>query len=307
MRKKLVDLIVKETSGVDLPAHLHNGWVVMKSPNTTSATEILTDLKEQTSKRLFTSQQRKIMASSGAAMPDGSFPVANKQDLKNAIQAIGRASNPEMTKKHIMSRAKAMGMIDLVPDSWKGKETMTKDASDETNEETSEEVTKEVELFDGDVEMAKGLPEEVRSELVKAQNLAASAMQELQKEREELRKEREARQDMEFIQKAKDSFGSLSLNAEEVGPMLRKLASFDVKLYEEVEKALFAANGVANESSLLKEVGSEASNNSLDGFDKIDMLAKALITDGKAKTYAEAVSKAVAANPSLYTDYQENK
>src|SRR3990167_8190280 len=250
MRKKLVDLIVKETSGVDLPAHLHNGWVVMKSSNTTSATEILTDLKEQTSKRLFTSQQRKTMASSGAAMPDGSFPVANKQDLKNAIQAIGRASNPEMTK---------------------------------------------------------GLPEEVRSELVKAQNLAASAMQELQKEREELRKEREARQDMEFIQKAKDSFVSLSLNAEEVGPMLRKLASFDVKLYEEVEKALFAANGVANESSLLKEVGSEASNNSLDGFDKIDMLAKALITDGKAKTYAEAVSKAVAANPSLYTDYQENK
>jgi hypothetical protein len=30
-------------------------------------------------------------AKSGAAMPDGSYPIENTKDLENAIQAIGRA------------------------------------------------------------------------------------------------------------------------------------------------------------------------------------------------------------------------
>jgi hypothetical protein len=68
--------------------------------------------------RDFTSEQRKAAAKSGAAMSDGSFPIENKSDLENAIRAVGRASDPAAAKAHIRKRAKAMGAMEMLPDSW---------------------------------------------------------------------------------------------------------------------------------------------------------------------------------------------
>lgn len=68
--------------------------------------------------RTFSAKQRKNAASSGAAMPDGSFPIQNAQDLKNAIKAVGRASNSAAAKAHIIKRAKAMKMTNLLPSGW---------------------------------------------------------------------------------------------------------------------------------------------------------------------------------------------
>lgn len=42
-------------------------------------------------KRQFSQDQRTKLADEGKAMSGGSFPIANAQDLKNAIQAVGRA------------------------------------------------------------------------------------------------------------------------------------------------------------------------------------------------------------------------
>ena len=70
-------------------------------------------------KRDFSTQQREHAAQSGAAMPDGSFPIKNVQDLKNAIQAIGRAKDPDKAKAHIKARARALGQTSLIPESWK--------------------------------------------------------------------------------------------------------------------------------------------------------------------------------------------
>ncbi len=69
-------------------------------------------------KRDFSDKQRSKMADAGTAMPDGSFPIANKSDLKNAIQAFGRAKNKSAAKAHIKTRAKALGATDLLPDDW---------------------------------------------------------------------------------------------------------------------------------------------------------------------------------------------
>jgi hypothetical protein len=65
--------------------------------------------------------QRKQMAKDGRAMPDGSFPIATVDDLKNAIQAVGRANPGDRpkVKAHIKKRAKALGKSDLIPDNWK--------------------------------------------------------------------------------------------------------------------------------------------------------------------------------------------
>lgn len=68
--------------------------------------------------RAFSSGERKKAASGGSAMKDGSFPIESVQDLKNAIKAVGRASNPASAKAHIKKRAKALGKENLLPDDW---------------------------------------------------------------------------------------------------------------------------------------------------------------------------------------------
>ena len=70
-------------------------------------------------KRKFNSKQRQEMASSGEAMPDGSYPIANKNDLMNAIRSWGRGGADPKVKAHIKSRAKALGATDMLPDNWK--------------------------------------------------------------------------------------------------------------------------------------------------------------------------------------------
>lgn len=70
--------------------------------------------------REFSEDRRRELAESGEAMPDGSYPIVNEEDLRNAIQAIGRAKDPEATKRHIRKRARALGKEDLIPEEWGG-------------------------------------------------------------------------------------------------------------------------------------------------------------------------------------------
>ncbi len=66
----------------------------------------------------FSPKLRKKLAGTGAAMPDGSYPIENENDLKNAIRSYGRAKDPEAVKRHIKSRAKSLGLTRLLPDDW---------------------------------------------------------------------------------------------------------------------------------------------------------------------------------------------
>ena len=64
-------------------------------------------------------EERKGLADKGHAMPDGSYPIANCGDLKNAIQAVGRAKDPAATKAHIKKRASALSCPDVeLPEGW---------------------------------------------------------------------------------------------------------------------------------------------------------------------------------------------
>lgn len=80
----------------------------------------------------YTPEQREKMAKAGTALPDGSFPIADCEDLSNAIQAIGRAKDQDKAKAHIKKRKSALGCEDVpLPDSW-GLEGMTQEELDET-------------------------------------------------------------------------------------------------------------------------------------------------------------------------------
>jgi len=78
-------------------------------------------------KKEFSDKQRRMMANRGQAMPDGSYPIATKDDLKNAIQSFGRAKNPTAAKRHIITRARALGLTDLLPEEWKTKKNISGD------------------------------------------------------------------------------------------------------------------------------------------------------------------------------------
>jgi hypothetical protein len=71
-------------------------------------------------KKDFTQKERDKLADSGAAMPGGGFPIRNQADLSNAIQALGRAKNPDAAKAHIRKRAEALGLTDYLKEhtSW---------------------------------------------------------------------------------------------------------------------------------------------------------------------------------------------
>lgn len=67
----------------------------------------------------YSPEQREKMAKSGAAMPDGSYPIADCEDLSNAIQAIGRAKDPDAAKAHIKKRKSALDCPDVeLPEDW---------------------------------------------------------------------------------------------------------------------------------------------------------------------------------------------
>jgi len=66
----------------------------------------------------FSAQERRRIAAAGVAMSDGSFPIRNRGDLQNAISSIGRASDYDAARKHIISRAKALGLENMLPKDW---------------------------------------------------------------------------------------------------------------------------------------------------------------------------------------------
>jgi peptidoglycan hydrolase-like protein with peptidoglycan-binding domain len=66
----------------------------------------------------FSTEQRSKLASKGHALSDGSYPIRNASDLRNAIQAIGRAKDQARAKRHIIKRAKALGLTSMLPEGW---------------------------------------------------------------------------------------------------------------------------------------------------------------------------------------------
>ena len=103
---------LNEVSAVDRPAQAHAKMVLMKRAD---------DSDDEYWKRDFSDKERQQLAGTGAALPDGSFPIKTTQDLKNAIHAIGRAKDPGKAKAHIISRAKSLGATSMLPDGWVSK------------------------------------------------------------------------------------------------------------------------------------------------------------------------------------------
>ena len=107
------------------PSAYANGWVVQEYKRRGGTYKVSKDIFEGSFdpyalvKRKFSAESRRRMADAGNAMPDGSYPIGNKDDLMNAIRSWGRGGSDPKVKAHIKRRAKELGAEDMIPDNWK--------------------------------------------------------------------------------------------------------------------------------------------------------------------------------------------
>lgn len=115
------------------------------------AEDIEAEAAEIALKRAFSEDRRMAMAKEGMALPDGSYPIASEEDLRNAIQAFGRAKDKEAAKRHIMKRAREMGKENLIPANWVAGGDTKKKSSEEADADFMKSLI-EFELLQADIE-----------------------------------------------------------------------------------------------------------------------------------------------------------
>jgi len=74
-------------------------------------------------------RQGKAMPAAPGQDRPGRFPIANREDLLNAIRAVGRVKGGEAerakVRRFIMRRARELGLERLIPDTWRADGTLT--------------------------------------------------------------------------------------------------------------------------------------------------------------------------------------
>lgn len=275
---KMTNLLIEETSGVDHPAHLHEGWLVVKASNTATVAEVEASLPEPMEASMSEATEHDVeqnKAEHDEAKMDDEAKMEGEYDMKTVEEdlAMAQARIAELESR-IAELESEMGEAE--PEDMEPMEGM---------DDMEESV----------VALAKSAPEDVRKALVDMAKAKADA-------EATLRKEREDRADAEAIAKARDTFKHLSLDAEKVGPALRRLAAIDAELAKSVEDALISADAQNESADIFTEVGKGYALKG-DAIERMNSLAKAAVVEGKAKTIEQALAQVAVENPSLYNDY----
>jgi hypothetical protein len=114
-------------SAPDLKSRLRSAKKSARTFAVTSTAKKVENLKERalvaaaiTELAKFSEEDRTKLAEEGLALPDGSYPIRNEDDLRNAIRAYGRANPKDRYKvrKHITKRARSLKKTDLIPSEW---------------------------------------------------------------------------------------------------------------------------------------------------------------------------------------------
>lgn len=85
-------------------------------------------------KAKYTQDQIDALGKKGQAFknPDGdySYPIADKDDLSNAIKAVGRGgADHDAIRAYVIKRAKTLGLSDMIPDGWGSDGSLAKDTA----------------------------------------------------------------------------------------------------------------------------------------------------------------------------------
>lgn len=282
--RKMVNLSIEETSGVDHPAHLHEGWLVMKAASSDEVEK-------------------------AAALGTGETPVPNKEDispvLKDTEEVLMETQDAQVEVEETeIEKADKPSYDDLA--------AMLEKANARIAEMEKEmgAMKKPKMAADGEMEDEDELPEFLRKEAPESVRKAYEAMQkavddakaQAEAAEAELRKERAERADAEAVVKARESYANLGLDPEMVGPALRRLADSDADLAKSVEDVLTAANAKVESADIFSEIGKSARPSGT-AYEKAEAMAKAAVVDGKSATFEQALADVFTSDADLYMSY----
>jgi hypothetical protein len=151
----------------------------------------------------------------------------------------------------------------------------------------------------------KSMPEPVQKAFETLRKQAEEAQAKANEAESVLQKEREAHADAEAIEKAR-GWSHLSLDAQEVGPALRRLAQIDETLAKSVTEVLESVNAQAESADIFAEIG-RTTGTSGNAFSQLESMAKSAVSEGKASTVEQALADLAVAEPSLYSQYLNEK
>jgi hypothetical protein len=260
--RKMVNLAIEETSGVDHPAHLHEGWLVMKSASESEVQRVLD----------------KSLTKEDSTMEDIKTTEATEDKVEKTVEeelAMAQARIAELEAKLADKEEKPEVEVEMA-----------------MNEDSMEPKKMEEDYM-------KSAPESVVKMITDLKKQAEEATA-------ELRKERESRADAQAVEKAK-GWANLNLNAEKVGPALRRLSETDSELAKSVEEILSSVNAQAESASIFAEIGKSADFKSGNAYERMTTLAKSAVDEGVAKSFAQALADVASKNPDLYSQYLSEK
>jgi DNA repair exonuclease SbcCD ATPase subunit len=292
--RKMVSLNIEEASGVDHPAHLHEGWLVIKSDNLTSMEDLLSDLNKEENKP------------DESLFQKGTEEEPMAQDENTDVIDKAKVTTDEDTEKamHEDEGKKKMSYNDMMKKIKELEEEL-----DKANKKLEKMKVKDDEMKKEEQDITsliKEAPEPIRKALEEMEKSASDAKKRVAEIEEVLKAERTARADEEAIEKAK-AWSYLGLEADKVGPALRKLAEVDSDLAKSVEEALSSVNAQAESANIFAEIGKSGNPASGNAYDQLTSMAKSATESKKGVTFEQAFSEAVLANPDLYKQYLSEK
>lgn len=272
MARKLVKLNIKETSGVDHPAHLTEGWVIMKSEGESSEmTAVLDELRASGT----------IPTVEPVAKSDEPVVIVEPEVVITELPVEGDSSVPASN--------------DVVK---------TQSPQEDIMSDATEVVVIPGEATEEDI--IKAMPAQIRKMLDESKTAAELALRKAAASEQALVAEREARADEAAVLKAAE-WSHLNIDPTIVGPALRRLSENDGTLAGEIVKALDSANSLLEANVVFTEVGTDSPVAADDAFSKMESLAKAAVASGTAPSFESALMAVAQSNPDLYTAYLNEK
>ena len=282
--RKMVSLNIEEASGVDHPAHLQEGWLVIKSTDS-DVSNLLSDLTKTED------------SSSNRLTQDGTEEEPMPQD-EATIETP--ALETEVVEKDALADAQAK-IKELEMKLGETMEELDKMKKMYGNKKDDEKMKKS----DDTEDVMKSAPEAVQAIVAEMRKAADEATARATAAEEVLLKERDERADAEAITKAK-AWGHLPIEAEKIGPALRRLAGIDADLAKSVEEMLNAVEAQAESANIFAEIGKSTTPNSGSAYEQLSSMAKA-VADTSGVTFEQAFANAVSENTALYSQYLNEK
>jgi len=289
---KMVRLAVDETSGVDHPAHLSEGWLVMKSADAEAIEAVIDSLTES------------VVKNDNDSITEQTKEDSVSDENKNTEDAVvTEATAKAVADQTTESLAKANArIIELEEELEKMKQPKKKPMKmeDKMEDESDEDYMARLRS------MKKEAPAEVVKAIESLEKSVSDANARAEMAEATLKKERDERADVDAIAKAKN-WANLPIDAEKVGPALRRLSVIDEELAKSLEGILSAVNEQAKTANLFTEIGKAVDSTATDAYSRLTALAKSAVDSGIAGSFEQAMADAALANQDLYKQYLSEK